>query len=521
MSENNNITNDLKDESENKKSAEIFEGADENESTESSKKPENEKKSKNKDKKPSKFLRSFKTKAFRAGGYSVAASAIIIIIAVLINILMSSISQAYTKIDTTESRLYSIGDETKERLSSISKETSIYYIASPEERSDYVLGIIDKFAKCSENIKAQEINPDEDPKFASQFTDETVRSGDLIVTCGDKSKIIRSEDMIEYEAGSYQEYYYYLQNGQQTAIYWKGETELMKAVDFVTDGKIYKAYFLDAGEDGDYSNLEELLSNENIISATLPKDAKKIPNDANCVIITEISEDISQKELNILKTYLGGGGKIYIDYGFNEEEDFINLKSLISLYGAKFTDATLEDGDRNLNGQKDLIMPNIDNSHPVTSPFSDASKIAFPKASGIEIKDASNVTSTSILKTSESAYLSTDDSDNLKFSTFTLGAAFENSSNKSKMIILGSSSYAESEYLESAELSNSDIFINSVSYLCGKENALTIHPKPVTSDTTLDFGEGKAQSFLTAALIIPVAAAIIAGVWIRERRKAR
>lgn len=473
--------------------------------------------SEKKEKKQSSTGRMFRTKAFRAGGYSTAAAAIVIVIAVLLNLLVSNISTAYTNVDTTQSGLYSVSEQTKDLISSLENEVTIYYIATSDYRSDYVSKLLDKFASCGSKLKVKTIDPDVEPNFASQYTDDSVANGDLLVVCGDKAQVVSNSDMVEYEAGSYEYYMYYLQNGQQTDIYWNGEVKLVKAIDYVTATETYTVYFLDTDDSGDFSTLEESLDNENIVCATLDSESDEIPADASCVIVTDMSTDLTQTNSDALTAYLNKGGKLYLAADYNSEE-CPNLNALLSSYGLSFTSATLEDGDRNYNSPE-LLYPQITGEHAIISPFSKANYFLFPNAMGIKYEAKSGITVTPVLTTSSSAYLSTDDSADLNFDTFTLGVVVDDENTGAQLVVYGTSGYMDSDYLGDSGLANSDLFVNSVGYLCDKDSAITIHAKSVTSDTTLDFS-GTSTGFLVVLIVVlPAFAAIAAGFIIWYRRK--
>lgn len=470
-------------------------------------------------KKNSSSGKTFLTKAFRAGGYSTAASAVVIVIAVIINLIVSGISTAYTNIDTTEAGLYSVSEQTKARIAALENEVTIYYVASADARAGYVTKLIDKFVSCGSNLKAKDINPDLEPDFASKYTDETVVNGDLLVVCGDKAQVVHYSDMIEYEAGSYEYYYYYLQNGRQTNIYWNGEIEIIKAIDYVTSTKTYHVSFLDIGGDGDFSVLEDALDNENIICSTFPENAEKIPEDTDCVVIADMDADFSENAYKVLLDYLNGGGNLYIAVDFSAEKR-PQTEKLLSQYGIRFTDATLEDGDRNFE-PKSLLYPKYTGEHAIISPFSNANYLCFPNAMGIIETETDGVSVTPLLITSESAYLSTDEKNDLHFGQFYLGVVADNADTGAQVVVYGTAGYMAEEYMSDTRYANSDLFINSVGYLCDKDNAIAVHAKAITSDTTLDFGNVGTSSVFILIAAAPALLSLIAGFIIWYRRKNR
>ena len=74
------------------------------------------------------LLDSFKTRSFRVGGYSIATTAIVIAIAIVANILVSSLPTSWTQFDTTSNKLYSITDQTKSLVNKLDKDVTIYWI---------------------------------------------------------------------------------------------------------------------------------------------------------------------------------------------------------------------------------------------------------------------------------------------------------------------------------------------------------------------------------------------------------
>lgn len=462
---------------------------------------------------------NFRTKAFRAGGYSMAASAIVIIIAVILNLLVGTISTAYTSIDTTDAGLYSISKQTKTILSALDEDVTIYYIATQDAQAGYIEKLLDKYNAAGQRLNVEHIDPDVSPDFAETFTDETATNGDLLVTAGKKAKLIHYTDMVQYEAGSYENYFYYLQAGQQTEVYWNGETELTKAIDFVTSNKTYHVYFIDVGDSENIPVAQSLLENENMICADLPESAAAVPDDASCLILTGAQNDISDNQFNIISSYIEKGGKVCIsaDCGGDAKP---NIDRLLSLFGLSFTAATIEDGDSHYE-TKDVIRPQYADSHPVTAPFTRADYVYYPKSAGITAADNEDITVTPMLFTSNSAYLSTDKSNDLHFRVFDLAVSAENKKNGAQAIVFGTSAFMQTAYLTDSRYANSDLFINAVAFLCDKDSAVTLHAKAVTSDNTLDFTRTNTGFIVFLLSILPAVAAVIAGfaIWFRRRNK--
>lgn len=469
----------------------------------------------------SKFSQSFKTRAFKAGGYSVAAACIIIAVAIILNVILGRVSSAYTQFDLTSSGIYSISDQTKDTIKGLDKEVDIYYLVSKENEASYVKRLLDKMSSYSDKLKVEEINPDEEPDFASKYTDDDISEGDILVVCGDKSQVVYYNNMVTYEAGSYEYYRYYLQQGQSTAVYWNGEIELLKAIDKVTNDKTYKVYFISTQDGQDFSSMQKLLTNENIDSDAITlRSGDKIPSDASCVILTDLSSDIEKYQADIITDYLSSGGKIYIAVDHNKD-GLENLGKVLSSYGVSFTSDNLEDGERGYYyDSKDKLIPHYTGDHSIISSLKDdkSNYVYFPGAMGINSTTAENVTFTPLLQTSESAYISTSDGGDPDFKQFTVGAVIENSKTKAQIVLYGSSSFMSSDS-ESIAPTNDDLFVNSIGYLCDKDSAINVHAKSFTSTSTLEFGDSKAVPTIVTVILPTLITVAFAAIVLFRRKK--
>ena len=56
---------------------------------------------------------SFKTKAFKAGGYSIIAAVAVIAIAGMINLIVGKLPSSFTKLDVTPNKLFDFSEQTE------------------------------------------------------------------------------------------------------------------------------------------------------------------------------------------------------------------------------------------------------------------------------------------------------------------------------------------------------------------------------------------------------------------------
>ena len=131
------------------------------------------------------LLDSFKTRSFRVGGYSIATTAIVVAIAIVANILVSSLPTSWTQFDTTSNKLYSITDQTKSLVNKLDKDVTIYWIVRDGYEDTYLENLLPQYEDLSSKLDVVQKDPDISPTFATQYPD-SVAENSLVVTCGDR-----------------------------------------------------------------------------------------------------------------------------------------------------------------------------------------------------------------------------------------------------------------------------------------------------------------------------------------------
>ena len=128
--------------------------------------------------------------ALRGGSYSLAITAVVLAILIVINILASVLPAAVTKYDISSTKLYSITSNTKAVVNALEKDVTIYWIVQSDAEDDVIENLLNKYESLSDHIKVVKKNPDVYPTFAAQYTSETVANNSLVVECGDRSRYI-------------------------------------------------------------------------------------------------------------------------------------------------------------------------------------------------------------------------------------------------------------------------------------------------------------------------------------------
>lgn len=340
----------------------------------------------------------------RHGSYSVVLTAIVLVAVVVLNLMVEEIPGQFTQFDFSEKQLSTIGDQTKEVLNGLTEDITLYYIVQDGMEDTYVSRLLERYEDASSHITVEEKDPVLNPKFTSQYTDESLTDNSIIAVCGDVSRIIYYEDM--YEAEFNYNYFSYETTG------FDAEGQITSAIAALQSDDLPMVYTMTGhGETDLNDSLLQSMEKENLQTESLNLvTADAVPENADCVLLISPTSDISQEEAQKLLTYLQEGGRavIFKDYS---EEPFENLDSVLEYYGTTIGEGVVLEGNSNYYVQVPYyVVPDI-NSTEVSSDMTGGSAyVLLAAAQPIEtLADARETVSiSSILSTSDSAYAKTD-----------------------------------------------------------------------------------------------------------------
>lgn len=442
-------------------------------------------KEKNKEKKHNKIIfrdifLNFSKKHIKNGSYSMTMTVVFISVVIVINMIVGELPSKYTEIDVSGQKLYSIGDETKELLSELEKDVTIYQIAQSGGEDEVITSLLKKYEDESEHIKVEQKDPVVNPKFASEYTTDNLSANSLIVTCGDRSKVIDYNNMYESDI-DYQTYSY-----QTTGF--DGEGQITSAIGYVTSENLPILYTLTGhGETELGSTMKEGIEKANmeIKSLNLVSEGS-VPEDADCLFIGSPSTDISSDEKDAILEYLENGGKamIFSDYNENKMENF---DEILANYGLERTEGIVFEGDSQHYAMQMpyYILPDVGSAEAVSGMSSDGYMVLAPFAQGIVQADdvRSTVVVNSLLSTSDQAYSksnlssgSLEKEDGDTDGPFDVGVSVtENVDDKeTKLVYYSASSLLDSQVNQMVSGGNEKLVMESLKWMVDTEETVTV-----------------------------------------------
>ena len=294
-------------------------------------------------------------RVFRSGVYSAALTAVVVLLAVLLNLLVRAIPTKYTEFDLSEQGLFTLSDSSAKIVEGLTEDVTIYYLAQTGNEDVLLTKLLDNYAAESSHIRWKQKDPALYPTFAAQYGAESSTNGSLILVCGDKSVVLDAADLYEEDYSNY-----YL-TGTSSASF-DGENKLTSAIYRLTSGEERHAYYTtNHGESALTSTLTDALENQNLAVEPLDLLSSEIPEDCDLLIINTPTQDFSSAgalvdEMSALRNYLSKGGRLLVTTDCYNSTP--NLDALLAEFGLSRTEGLVVEGDSShtLNGSSPLYL---------------------------------------------------------------------------------------------------------------------------------------------------------------------
>ncbi len=306
------------------------------------------------------------------GARGIITIAVILLIAIAVNLLFSLIPDKVKKIDLSTEQLTKVSDEAKDYLKrSLDSSIKMYLVAEAGMEDISITEFLGRLNSVDSRISFETVDPTVRRTFLENLTgaspDEL--ADNTVIVQGEKFgsvKIIAPENLYNYEVFiidadteeyvSYGEYSFreftsvytslseYFNSGY--AYYeqkFNGETSLVSAIDYVlTDPeKLPKVYFTSLhGETAISDSLAELLELSNLPAQQITL-TEGIPSDAGIVVMNVPVKDVTEEEAEKLEAYLKNDGKLFLITSHTKVSSLENLHNVLEKYGLSAEDHEL------------------------------------------------------------------------------------------------------------------------------------------------------------------------------------
>jgi ABC-type uncharacterized transport system involved in gliding motility auxiliary subunit len=469
---------------------------------------------------------SFSGRQARFGTLAAASVVVVLAIIVAINYLSTRHNKRW---DLTGSKQFSLSDQTKKVLADLKEPVSVRVFARSEDFQRYH-DRLDQYTYQSKMITAEYIDPEKKPAMAQSYG--ITQLGTIVFDYKGRNEKATSD----------------------------GEQEVTNALIKVVTGRTPKVYFTQGHGEKDTANGERgggyssvntsLTSNNFVVEKLVLAQQGAVPADADVVVIAGPRTDFLAPEIDVLKAYLGKGGKLLVMLDpviKPDQPQPSSLQALLKEWGITADDDVVLD----VSGMGKLAL-GTDESVPVAvsypaHPISDNFNLltAYPLARSMTPIEggAGGRTAQRLVETSRGSWGETDlkglgsggakqDDADVK-GPVSLAAAVSapaaeappapaaNAGEEPKKAETRIVAFGDSDFASNGAINvqgNRDLFLNVVNWLAQQENLIAIRPKdPEDRRVTLTADQERRIFYLTV-LIVP-GLVLLAGVqtWWRRR----
>ncbi len=347
-----------------------------------------------------KMKASFSGRKFRGRVYITAVTAVVFVIVLIVNML---VSQLNIQFDLSSRKMYTLTEDTKKLVSGLSDDVTIYYLVRTGNEQEIFKKIVEKYDGLSDRISLEYKDPVLYPAFAKEYVEEDISENSLIVVnnATGRSKYIDFSDMLVQEMD------YNTYSTRTTGIDVEGE--LTSAIQFVTSEDLPVMYVVEGhGEAENGTAFQEAVDKMNVtIEALKTISAASIPEDCGLLYINSPIADFTEEETVMIRDYLAGGGNMIATVNY-KTAGLKNFLSILEHYGMQVVNGIVFEGDLNrlYSNNPMYLLPEI-KSHEITA-LVKGSNIPVIMPQSVALKEAdttrSSLTFSELLTTSASSY---------------------------------------------------------------------------------------------------------------------
>lgn len=463
------------------------------------------------------FKRGRMGKIKLAGSSNMTAAVFLVLALAVIITLLSN--RHYLRWDMTFTGEHSLSEKTLQVLKTIDAPVTIKAFVQEElQGADQLKRLLGAYTYASPKITYEIIDPERNPGVAVRYNVKSLNT--LVLEGYKRSQMVKLADEENITNGLIR-----LVKSELEKVYWiTGHGE-----------KAFKG-----GEPESLTALQESFTAQNYEFQDLYLTQKEIPEDASLVVVAAPEKRFFPEEVEALKKYLDKGGSLLIFL-----EPFVDggLKELLNSYGIETSgDIVVDKMSRVMGG--DYLIPMVANYgvHEITKDFRLTS--FFPLARSIEVgsEKKSGVTVTGLAFTSPESWAETDRialdqgrvaldnrdrSGPLSLAVVAeLEPPVENPSDLSshkitgsgKMVVFGDVHFATNKYISVS--GNNDFIVNSINYLVGRRDLITIKKEPKPADTLMLSKNQGLMLFMVPVVFIPLFVLLLGmAVWYRRRSR--
>lgn len=468
-------------------------------------------------------------------------TAVVLVATILLNVVVSLMSDKLPgmSIDLTSKGAFQLSETSIKLAQNVKKDLKITFLddkqsyrskASSNTYYAQVMAIAEEYGKYNNKISAEYVSIVDNPNLENKYPQETLSADNIIVSCGDKYRILDQYDI--FNVKSYYSTYSYIASS-------KAEEAFDGAILSVTSTESTKLAIVEDNSTEDFTYFKNILEQNNYELVSVKLEQEDIPKDAKMLIVFTPEKDFSKTAAKKIRTYLENNkeyGKNMLYIPSSKTYKTPNLDEVLSDWGITVGDGLayeLESSSVYGRNMYDGILCYM-GSNAFTSKFDDNSAPVISSYARPITLDSDAETQSLLQYSSKSGVCPSDADDSYDFTGnakgniiiagYGVNGIFANdkkSSDKiSTVFVFGSSTMFEKTILAST-YSDQKYILAMLSESCGRvDQEITVEAKELTQyDVQIDNNSASVIG-LVCYVGLPIAV-ICAGliVFVKRRNK--
>ncbi len=420
----------------------------------------------------------------------------------------------HRRVDMTEAGVYSLSPQSKKVVEGLEKDLTLR--AFVEGGSNAQLeDLLESYRYASGKVSYQVIDPDRDPVAAEQYK-------------------VTSYNTVHVQYGD-----------QSTLVTQATEENITNAIIKVTRGEKKMICFVDGhGEPSvddrqdarGFAAAKSALENENyqtkkVLLATM----EGVPAECHALLIVAPEKPYLPSEIEAIRAYLQKGGRLLAMIPPRKGQD---IKPLLAEWGVKVGDDVVVDQVLRLFQGPALGLEPLANtygSHEITRGFRQLTIFPMTRSVSADAAGKKGIQAVELVKTSPSSWAETDLDSLFQRREVSLDPSADrkgpvpiavavtakldqmgNGKGEARLVVFGSADFADNRNLEGTYY-NRDLFLNSVGWLVGESDLVSIRPRTLRASRAQFTQEQGTVIFYLSVLLVPELL-LIAGLSVWWRR---
>lgn len=388
---------------------------------------------------PKKFKNPFRSNKFKRGGMATLLTVVFIAIVVALNVVATALTDRFPSldIDMTAQGLNTLSDQALEIAKGVEQETTIYLIGTEEAYENNQIGqsylsyygveleynqvasLARRLAETNPKISVEFVDPDSNPEFVSQYAEDNLTTGKVLVKTEKRHRVLTVTDMFSIEQGERNIYYSYDSEGN--TAYSMVDSALAGALEVVNMDNV-PIFAIATGHDEllNTSNMASFISmmeDQNFEVQEVDLLTQDLPEGTQVLMLPTPTTDYSTEELDKIRAYLNDTTQenplTVLTTTYPTQGDMPNFDAFLEEWGVRVQEGVVAETDTNQMAIADVTAVLVDHDEEFLSDNTYDRLVSYYSSPLELLFEANNSVSTYPLwTTSDSAYILTEENAN-------------------------------------------------------------------------------------------------------------